>query len=517
MQRFVPPVFGPDPPADKRAENSPSRTPTPGVRWRVAALLAVMTLALAFASYRFTLELLASPDEMLGFAGVRSQLPALAMSVLAGAAAIGLIGLAQQLTGFLVRRSHSIVPEGAAPREAPHESSVPESELARSLRRQRQETAHLLAVLESIPEGVVVQDLDGRVVLINDAARTLLGSQRAFRVARLHELTEVIRATLGPALAPGIYALGDPARIPFEGKMLQAQAAALLSGQGMRLGTVVLVRDVTAEVERERVRAELLDQLSEQVAAPGPLHAYPSLDALAREVMRNTRTVQQVIAALQDLSTFEPRDLATEQRPLELNQLLQDIAREWQLLAEAAGIRLRVKFAPRGHYVLGDERRLRWALGNVLDNAIKYSPPDTATLIAGRVHLREPALAEIAIDDQGYGIAPADLPQVFTRFYRGEPLDARGNVLRRPGTGQGLYIAQRVIKAHGGAIAIASQLQRGTTVTIGLPLTAPVTLELPEAAETVRRPGIVDAVDLDDTRDIPVLALLPIDREVDML
>lgn len=517
MQRFVPPVFESDPSADERPETPPLRRPAPGVRWRVAALLAAATLTLAFGSYRFTLQLLEAADGAPDFAGARSQLPALAMAVLAGAAAIGLIGLAQQLTGFLVRRSHLAAPALGAPREAVHESGASESELARSLRRQRQETAHLLAVLESIPEGVVVQDLDGRVVLINDAARTLLGSQRGFRVARLHELTEVIRATLGPALAPGIYALGDPARIPFEGKMLQAQAAALLSAQGVRLGTVVLVRDVTTDVERERVRAELLDQLSEQVAAPGPLRAYPSLDALAREVTRNTRSVQQVIAALQDLSTFEPRDLATEQRPLALNQLLQDTAREWQMLAEAAEIRLRVKFAPRGHYVLGDERRLRWALGNVLDNAIKYSPPDTAVLIAGRVHLREPALAEIAIEDQGYGIAPADLPQVFTRFYRGEPLDARGNVLRRPGTGQGLYIAQRVIKAHGGAIAIASQLQRGTTVTIGLPLTAPVTLELPEAAETVRRLGIVDTVDLDDTRDIPVLSLLPIDREVDLL
>jgi len=60
----------------------------------------------------------------------------------------------------------------------------------------------------------------------------------------------VIRTTLGPALAPGIYALGNPARVPLEGKMLQAQAAALLSVRGARLGTVVLIRDVTAEVER---------------------------------------------------------------------------------------------------------------------------------------------------------------------------------------------------------------------------------------------------------------------------
>lgn len=511
MQRFVPPVFGQDPPPVTVPPSDAHTSPRAGrVRWGTVLTLAGATLLLVAGAYLLTASLLDARGE-------RDHLLALAMALLAGAASIGVIGLAYQVTGFLTAGESGSNGASEVFVIAEPDDHVAPNRLAESLHRQRQETAHLLAVLESIPEGVVVQDLAGRVVLINDAARTLLGSQRAFRAARLHELTEAIRTTLGPALAPGIYALGNPERIPFEGKMLQAQAAALLSGRGVRLGTVVLVRDVTAGVERERARAALLDHLSEQVAAPGPVHAYPSLDALAREVTRNTRSVQQVIAALQDLSTFEPRDLATDQRPLGLNDLLHDTAREWQPLARAAGIRLHVKFAARGQYVLGDERRLRWALGNVLDNAIKYSPPNTAVLIVAHVRLREPSMAEIAIQDQGYGIAADDLPRVFTRFYRGTPRDARGNPVRRPGTGQGLYIAQRVIKAHGGAITVASQPPRGTTVSLSLPLTAPVVLELPQAADTVRRPGIVDPVDLDNTRDIPVIALLPIDREVDLL
>ncbi|MEL7674454.1 MAG: hypothetical protein AAGU78_12010, partial [Chloroflexota bacterium] len=92
MQRFVPPVFESDPSADERPETPPLRRPAPGVRWRVAALLAAATLALAFGSYRFTLQLLEAANGAPDFAGARSQLPALAMAVLAGAAAIGLIG-----------------------------------------------------------------------------------------------------------------------------------------------------------------------------------------------------------------------------------------------------------------------------------------------------------------------------------------------------------------------------------------------------------------------------------------
>ena len=512
MQRFVPPVFGPpDQQPDRSVPGRPYR-----VRWGLVVVLGAVVLGITLSAYSLTAALLDGIERPLHPIDAHTRAPALVMAVLACGAALGVIALAQQVSGFLLVRQARREAGSAFPAGVPDQPAAAVS-MADSLQRQRLETARLLAVLESIPYGVVVQDLDGRVVMINDAARGLLGSQRAFRAARLHELPEAIRMTLGPALAPGIYALGDPSRVPLEDKMLQAQAAALMSARGVRLGTVVLIRDVTAEVERERARAELLDQLSEQVAAPGPLHRYPSLAALAREVTRNTRSVQQVIAALQDLSTFEPRDLATDQRPLALNDLLGAVTREWQPLAQAAGIRLRVKFAPHGYYVLGDERRLRWALGNVIDNAIKYSPAGTAVLIAGRVRLREPAAAEVAIEDQGFGIAADDLPQVFARFYRGTPRNAQGVPIRRPGTGQGLYIAQRVIKAHGGAIAIASQPQRGTTVSMTLPLTAPVTLSLPEADETVRHPGIVDPVDLDDTRHIPVLSLLPTDREVDLL
>jgi two-component system sensor histidine kinase ResE len=360
--------------------------------------------------------------------------------------------------------------------------------LQKALRRQRAETARLSAILESIPDGLVVQDLDGRVLLINDAARHLLGGQRVFRSARLHDLTAVVTERLGPALAPGIYALGDPTRIALDGKMLQAQAAAItIRPDQQRIGTVIVLRDITPDVQREQKREELLGKLTEQALAPRAPQAYESLSTLAREVVHNTRAIQQVIAELRDLSTFEPRDLETGQRPHAVNDLVWHVAAEWEPLARAARIRLRVKFGPRGYYVLGDERRLRWAIGNLVDNALKYSPPHTTVTLNARLHEGETGdnvdsngVAEIVVEDQGYGLAPQDLEHAFARFYRGTPRDGAGKLVRKPGTGQGLFIARRVIEAHGGQISLASRVGRGTTAVISLPLTAPVTLDVSE-------------------------------------
>ncbi|MBN1680293.1 MAG: PAS domain-containing protein, partial [Anaerolineae bacterium] len=352
--------------------------------------------------------------------------------------------------------------------------------LQKALRRQRRETAHLSAVLESIPDGIVVQDLDGRVLLINDAARRLLGGQRAFRSRRLHELTAVVTETLGPALAPGIYALGDPTRIPFEDRMLQAQAAAILLRKKKRIGTVIVLRDITADVARDQARQALLDQLAQQATVPTSVQSYESLSVLAQEVVRNTRAIQRVINDLRDLSTFEQDDIRTGQRALPLSDLLWNVTAEWQPVARDSHVQLALQSGPRGLYILGDDRRLRWALGNLIDNAIKYSPPDSVVRIEARLVDGETDRVNVVIEDQGFGMSPEDQAHAFTRFYRGTPRDASGERVRVPGTGQGLFIARRVIEAHGGLISLASRLGAGTTAVIRLPLTAPVALEMPD-------------------------------------
>ncbi len=353
------------------------------------------------------------------------------------------------------------------------------------LRRQRRENARLTSVLESIPDGIIVQDLDGRVLLMNEMARQLLGSQRVFRGNGFSALTAVVTDVLGPALAPGIYALGEPQRIPLEEKVLSAQAAAILTVSSKRAGTVIVIRDITQQIQQEQAREQVLvalardvqEPLMELVAAGSTADADPPLQRFAYEVMRNAVRLQRLVMQLRDLSDLGPEQLEVGQRPLLVDGLLKALVSEWEGTIRAANLTLQVALPEEAPmYVLGDERRLRWALGNLLDNAVKYTRAGDTLMLGAR--RRSENLAEITVRDTGLGISKQDKPHIFTRFYRGTPLLPDGTILRVPGMGQGLFIAHRVIEAHGGSVAVTSQPGIGTTVICSLPLTAPVPMTL---------------------------------------
>jgi signal transduction histidine kinase len=116
--------------------------------------------------------------------------------------------------------------------------------------------------------------------------------------------------------------------------------------------------------------------------------------------------------------------------------------------------------------VMGDADRLRQLLLNLVENAIKYTPP------GGRMTLslaREPGWVRVTVADTGIGIAPEDLPHIFERFYRADKARSRA----MGGTGLGLSIAQWVAQAHGGQITVESRLGEGSVFTLWLPAPSP--------------------------------------------
>lgn len=375
--------------------------------------------------------------------------------------------------------------------------------LHESLRRQRRETEHLNSVLGALPHGVIVQDIDGRVVLLNDHARMLLGAQtRGGREANLNDITALVTDALGLALAPGLYAVGNPKYLELDGRMVSAHAVALTSLANKRVGTVIVLHDTTDDVRRERARDQLVDRLEADVqsslAAQGRLHAGSrSPDNFAREINRHANALQKFIIEMRELTAdFKLHRFEHEQRPLLLDTLIWALANEWRQVAQTENLTLQVKIGQRGLYVLGDERRLRWALGNIVDNAIKYTPPGGTVVLEVRGELD--GKAHLRLHDNGVGIAKDELPHVFTRFYRGNPATEGGRALRVPGSGQGLSIARHIIEMHGGSIRLKSSQWVGTAVYVALPLTAPVSLELPRLFTTNDMDG--DTVDLDEMR-----------------
>lgn len=359
-----------------------------------------------------------------------------------------------------------------------------EDQFRQTLRRQRRERDYLLLVFESIPEGIIVQDVDGRVLLMNDIARELLGSQRVFRSAGLHELTDVAHQLLGALIAPGLYTLGDPKRIKLDEKILLVQASAIVGGTETRLGSVVLLRNITDDVRREQAREEIMSNMVSSVQEELQSLSQKAMDTsnsmvrrLARDVAKYASSLQTMIVEMRELTQYSPQQAKQIQRALSVDTLIWAVANDWRQIARAADLTLSVIFEARGLFVLGDEQRLRWAIGNIVDNAIKYTP--AGGKLSLEIRGEDNGLAQLRVRDSGVGIHSDDLPQVFTRFYRGNPLTQNGEAIHAPGMGQGLTDSQQIISSHGGQIRVKSKLYIGTAVYIALPTTASESYVLP--------------------------------------
>lgn len=172
-----------------------------------------------------------------------------------------------------------------------------------------------------------------------------------------------------------------------------------------------------------------------------------------------------MIDELLDLTRLESgRSLDIDQRPTDLVALVIRLSQEYQRNAPLH--RVTVEAAVPELVGMWDDSRIERVLGNVLSNAIKYSPDGgTVTIVAGEATDGERPFAEVRVQDQGIGIPEEDLPRIFERFHR-----AANVVGRIRGIGIGLFGARQIVDQHGGALTIASREGEGTTVTIRLPL-----------------------------------------------
>ena len=148
---------------------------------------------------------------------------------------------------------------------------------------------------------------------------------------------------------------------------------------------------------------------------------------------------------------------------VDLAALVARTAADVQLLADRRGVALAVSPAANSVQIHGDPVALEHAILNLLENAVKYGPETGNEVRVGvRVAGRQ---AVVTVADRGAGIARADLPHIFEKFYRGR---AEGSTRR--GFGLGLAIVRAVIDAHGGTVTVASEPGRGSVFTVSLPL-----------------------------------------------
>jgi two-component system phosphate regulon sensor histidine kinase PhoR len=378
---------------------------------------------------------------------------------------------------------------GSVPVDGPDEvaaiaSAVNQAALALAARAEAasRERAELGTVLASMAEGVVAVDKQERIVLMNTAAARLLGLDEPLPAGaqlwtrlRFSEMERGLRSVLGG----GGPWTGDAAPPRADGRMLGLSIAPLADdGDNVAAtrGAVVLVSDVTDVRKLEQVRIDFVANVSHELRTPlaaimGALETIgePDCDAATQQrflelANRNAARLSAIVNDLLDLSKIEAEGDRMAVEPIRADLPLRTAAGALTGAAEAKGVALELPpTLPPTVRLEGNAQRLEQVFTNLLENAIKYTPAGGKVEVRLRVDARE-AIYEVR--DTGIGIPAAALPRVFERFYRVDRSRSRD----MGGTGLGLAIVKHVVKAHGGAVAVASEEGRGTTFTVQLPL-----------------------------------------------
>lgn len=253
--------------------------------------------------------------------------------------------------------------------------------------------------------------------------------------------------TLIEALARRVAAALDNARLFQEAKEALRARDTFLSIAAHELKTPLTVLVGYIEVLRRRVERE--GGLEER-----------NLRAL-QVVGDHSNRLNRMITSLLDLSRIETGQLSIERHEVEVGALLRRLVEETQPMLEQHHLLLRCPEEPL--LITGDELRLNQVLHNLIQNAVKYSQPGSAIHLDLRRSGKE---AIIAVQDEGIGIPPDALPQLFSRFYRAPNIDLQ----RVGGMGIGLYVVKEIVTLHGGEVEVESVEGEGSTFSIRLPL-----------------------------------------------
>jgi two-component system phosphate regulon sensor histidine kinase PhoR len=347
-------------------------------------------------------------------------------------------------------------------------------ELSVRLQRLEAERGKLEALLASLEEAVVAIDREGRIVHHNAAATTLLGldassaSLRLWEAARLPGLEEQARRTLDRGVAGRL-------TVEFGGRSLDLSFAPAAGGAG----AVVAARDVTEQRRYDDLRKEFVANVSHELRTPlslirgyvetlrdGALTDTQRAPEFLETIERNVARLSALVDDLLEISRLESGRPVAQPRPLETRAFLDKLIETYRPLAARKSQDLQLEASPSPTGIEADPDLLERALGNLLDNAIKYTPD------GGRIRLA--AFAEgndtlISVADSGIGIPEKDLPRVFERFYRVDKSRSR----ELGGTGLGLAIVKHIAQLHGGSVTVRSHAGGGSTFTLRFPARAP--------------------------------------------
>ncbi len=331
------------------------------------------------------------------------------------------------------------------------------------------EHARLEAVFDASSDAMVALSADSTVRFLNPAATALFGmpmadaiGRRLIEVARDYELEALVMQAAARGTGQTAIISFGPARTPL-------RAAALPIREGGDWAVLLILTDLTEVQRLDQVRRDFVSNVSHELRTPlasiralvetlqegvAPEEQEEFLARIVRQVERLTTLVNELL----DLSRIESGALQLQPERVSIGELMAEAAGLLQTRAEAGDVTIIVEGTELE--VEADRAALLRVATNLLDNAVKWSPP------GGRVWVEavdEGDLVAITVRDEGPGIPEQDQPRVFERFFKSDASRSHA------GVGLGLAIVKHLVRAHGGTASVRSRPGEGAAFTVRLP------------------------------------------------
>ncbi|MBK9942273.1 MAG: GAF domain-containing protein [Kouleothrix sp.] len=363
--------------------------------------------------------------------------------------------------------------------------------------QQREETSKSQAILQSVTEGVIVLDEQQRVVLFNPAAEQVLHIPASYALQQpLAHMKDFAGPGFQAQQAERIFnGINEGLQLLDEGgasinRMLDLKAppqtiamnfAAVVRPDGIRYGSVAVLRDVTREIEADRAKRDFISSVSHELRTPltsikgyvdllllgaaGPLAE--GQQSFLSVVKNNANRLMDLINDILEIGRIDANKILLNFESVDMGFVLHDVLQTMHAEIERKATNIKLEIEPGLPTISADLRRVTQVVLNLVSNAVKYTYP--GALVHLRAFVNPAGLLQIDVEDNGVGLSPDQQQHLFRRFYRAD------NPLRDEvgGTGLGLSIAKSFIELHGGEIWVQSELGNGSTFSFMLPLTQP--------------------------------------------
>jgi signal transduction histidine kinase len=371
------------------------------------------------------------------------------------------------------------------------------NEMSRSLARHQQNLAQqnvdlerlanvLRAVLDSTIDGILLSDAEGNVQLANRPVVTLtrdLGMSydgtvvdRLLSVEHRVRDPEAYRAAMEALRVNSSESTFDEFEDSVSGRVFQGFTSPVHDDRGGFLGRIWTLRDVTQQRELDRLKDDFVATVSHELRTP--LTSMMGFLEMIREgeagelndeqkrflaiVYRSSERLQRLVGDLLFVARLDANGLQLQFADVQLDEIVREAVESSSALARSREVSLvaEVEAVPP---VSGDRERLSQLVGNLVSNALKFTPPGGRAVARAFV---DDGRAIVEIEDTGIGIPAAEQNRLFQRFFRSSTATEQAI----PGTGLGLVISRAIAEAHGGTIGVTSEAGTGTTFRVEIPL-----------------------------------------------